>query len=171
MIYLWLILLILLNIVWLGLVFFALPGNWLMVATTAIFAWLGPGEGIFSIYTFVVITLLALLGEVMEFFAGAGGAKKAGAGTKGAIGAICGAIIGAVLGTIFIPILVLGTLLGSCFGAGLGAWIVELAGGRRMRHSVYSGIGAGLGQFLGVSAKFAIGILIWLIISIAAFIG
>ena len=171
MTYLWLVLLVLLNVVWLSLVFFALPGNWLMVATAAIFAWLGPGEEIFSIYTLIAITLLALLGEVVEFFAGAGGAKKAGAGIKGAIGAICGAIIGALLGTIFIPVLVLGTLLGSCFGAGLGAWIAELAGGRRMRHSARSGIGAGLGQFLGVSAKFAIGILIWLIISIAAFIG
>ena len=171
MIYLWLILLILLNVVWLSLVFFALPGNWLMIATTAIFAWLGPGEEIFSIYTFVAIALLALLGEVMEFFAGAGGAKKAGAGIRGATGAICGAIIGALLGTIFIPILVFGTLVGSCFGAGLGAWIAELAGGRRMRHSVHSGVGAGVGQFLGVSAKFAIGIVIWLIVSIAAFIG
>ena len=170
MIYFWLVLLILLNVVWLSLVFFALPGNWLMVATTAIFAWLWPGDEIFSVYTLSVMVLLAFFGEVMEFFAGAGGAKRAGAGIRGAVGAICGAIIGALLGTIFIPILVLGTLVGSCFGAGLGVWIVELGAGRRMKHSVRSGVGAGLGQFLGVSAKFAIGIIIWLVIAITAFI-
>jgi len=39
MIYVWLSMLILLNACWLMLVLFTLPGNWLMVASTCLFAW------------------------------------------------------------------------------------------------------------------------------------
>jgi hypothetical protein len=39
MIYFLSLLLVLLNAVWLVLVFFALPGNWLIVISTCVFAW------------------------------------------------------------------------------------------------------------------------------------
>ena len=77
MIYLWLTVLNLFNLCGLGLVLFALPGNWLMVIATAIFAWWQRDNNVISIYTIVVILLLAIIGEIIEFFAGPGGAKKA----------------------------------------------------------------------------------------------
>ena len=67
MLYLLLILLILLNIIWLALVLFGLPGNWLIVTSTCLFAWWRWDDGVFSIYTLIVIAVLAGLGELFEF--------------------------------------------------------------------------------------------------------
>ena len=115
----------------------------------------------------VIVTLLALIGEIIEFFAGAGGAKKAGSGWLGALAALGGAIIGAIVGTGIMP--VLGTILGTCFGAGLATWIVERITGKEQDESVRSGVGAGTGVLIGTVSKFCIGFLIWLLITIAAF--
>lgn len=169
MLYLWSTMLILLNAVWLVLVLFALPGNWLIVITTALFAWWHAEDGIFSIYTLIAITALALLGELVEFFGGVFGAKKAGARFRGSLGAIIGALAGAVLGTFLIPIPLLGTLLGSCAGAAIIACVFEVSSGRRMEDSVRLGFGAGLGHFLGTTTKIALGLLIWFIVAFAAF--
>jgi uncharacterized protein YqgC (DUF456 family) len=169
MLYLWSIILILLNAVWLLLVFFGLPGNWLIVISTCLFAWWRAEDSVFSIYTLLAITGLAVSGELVEFLAGAGGAKRAGAGWRGSIGALLGAVTGAVIGTILIPIPLLGTLIGACAGAGLGAWGLELAGGRKLQDSVRYGVGAGVGEFLGITSKFIFGALIWLIVAVAAF--
>jgi uncharacterized protein YqgC (DUF456 family) len=167
MLYLWSTMLIILNAFWLLLVPFALPGSWLIVITTALFGWWRAEDKVFSPYTLIVITLLALLGELVEFFGAVAGAKKAGARFLGSFGAIIGAVIGAIIGTFIFP--VLGTLLGSCAGAAIGACIFELSGGRQLEDSIYSGIGAGFGRFLGTAAKITLGLLIWLIVAIAAF--
>ena len=169
MIHVYLIILTLINIFWLVLVFVALPGNWLIVTTTCLFAWWKWDDGLFSIYTLIAITTLALIGEIIEFFAGPGGARKAGASFRGAFGAIIGTIAGAIAGTILIPLPLLGTLLGACIGAGLGALAMELTTGKPMPHSLRSGIGASVGTLIGTTSKLAIGVIIWLIVTIASF--
>ena len=169
MIYFQVILLLVLNAFWLGLVFFALPGNWLVVISTALFAWWRWEDGVFSICTLIAITVLATIGEIVEFFAGMGGAKKAGAGWRGAFAAVAGALVGAIFGTFFIPIPFLGTLFGACLGAGLLTMTVERRLGKEMRASVRSGFGAGLGVFIGTGSKFLIGVLIWIIVAVAGF--
>lgn len=169
MLYIWLVLLILVNVVWLGLIVFALPGNWLIVVTTSLFAWWRAEDGVFSIYTLIGITVLAFLGELVEFFGGMGGAKRAGGGWRGSAGAIIGAVTGAVLGTFLLPVPFLGTLIGMCAGAGAGALGLEFLGGREIKESVHLGIGAGFGQLVGTTGKFVIGILIWVIVAVAAF--
>ena len=169
MIYFWLVILIILNAFWLGLVFFALPGNWLMIITTILFAlW---QKNIFSIYTIIAAIVLALVGEILEFVAGAGGAKAAGGGKKAMAAAIIGTIIGAVIGTIFIPIPIFGTLIGSAIGVALAVLIVERKGSKELKKSLKIAVGAGVGRILGTSAKFIAGIIIWLIFTIAAFVG
>lgn len=169
MLYLFSTILALLNAVWLVLVLFGLPGNWLIVISTWLFALWRWDEGIFSIYTLVAIAVLAIVGELFEFFGGMHGAKKAGASWPGSIAALAGAIMGAILGTFLIPILFLGTLLGACIGAGLGAWALEFSRGKKMEQSVRYAVGAGLGEFLGISSKFALGIVIWFVVAMAAF--
>lgn len=167
MVYLWIILLVLLNALFLVLVLFALPGNWLMVISTCLFAWWQ--EGVFSIYTLIAIVVLATLGELFEFFGGIGGARKAGAQWWGSFGALGGAISGAVLGTFLIPILLFGTLIGACVGAGTGACLFELAAGRQMKDSARSGLGAGIGELLGITIKISLGFVIWATIAVTAF--
>ncbi|HIJ51975.1 MAG TPA: DUF456 family protein [Planctomycetes bacterium] len=169
MVYLSLIILLVLNALCLVLVLFALPGNWLIVILTCLFAWWRWDDGVFSVYTLIGIGILATLGELVEFFGGMGGAKKAGARWFGAFGALLGAIIGAVVCTFLIPILMLGTVIGACVGAGIGAWLFELAGGRQIKESARSGLGAGLGELLGITIKVSLGLAIWLIVTVAAF--
>ncbi len=169
MLYLYAILLCLLNACWLALVFFYLPGNWMIVLTTGLFAWWRQDADVISAWTIGAMAILALIGELIEFLAGLGGAKKAGAGWMAALAAVGGALVGAIAGTLLIPIPLVGTLLGGCVGAGLATWGVERAGGKQKQDSVKSGIGAGVGVFIGAAAKIAVGVILWLIAAAAVF--
>ena len=151
------------------LVLFGLPGNWLIVVSTCLFAWWRWEDGVFSIYTLVAIVTLAVLGELFEFLGGMHGAKRAGASWQGSIAAIAGAVTGAIIGTFLIPILFLGTVLGACIGAGLATWSLELYRGRKMDDSISCAVRAGLGELLGITAKVSVGIIICIIVAIAAF--
>jgi uncharacterized protein YqgC (DUF456 family) len=169
MVYLWSIVLVILNTAWLGLVVFGLPGNWLIVISTCLFAWWRWGNNVFSIYTLVAIVVLAVVGELSEFTAGMISARRSGASWHGSVAAIFGAIVGAIFGTFMIPILFLGTLIGACVGAGLCVWGMEISRGEQAEHSLRHAVSAGLGEFVGIISKFAMGIVIWLIVAVAAF--
>lgn len=169
LIYVYAVLLCLLNVVWLAMVFFYLPGNWMIVISTAALAYWQRDIQMISFWTIGVMFALALLGELIEFLAGLAGAKKAGAGWLASAAAIGGAILGAVAGTFLLPIPFLGTLMGACIGAGLATWSFECSSGKKRDDSVRSGVGAGLGVFVGTSAKIAIGVLLCLIAALAAF--
>ncbi len=169
MLYLWLILLLILNLLALSASFLLMPGNWMMVIATILFGWWQWDARPFSAATLIVITILALMGEIVEMVTGIGGACKAGAGGRGAIGAFIGAILGAVAGTFLIPFPIIGTLLGACLGAGfLSCWL-ERSGGKEVHQAVRSGMGAGMGVLVGMTAKLILGGLIWVIIACAAF--
>jgi uncharacterized protein YqgC (DUF456 family) len=169
MLYLWLFILIVLNTVWLVLVAFGLPGNWLIVVGTGLFAWWQWDAGVFSTATLVAVAVLALLAELAEFGAGIIGARRSGASWRGSIAAPFGAMIGAVFGTFAIAVPLLGTVLGACLGAGLGVWGVEIARGQHPDRSLRSGVSAGLGALLGILSKLAAGVIIWLVVVVAAF--
>lgn len=167
MIYVWLVMLVLLNGLWLALVLFSLPGNWLMVFTTTLFAWWWRDERVFSGWTLIAVAVLALVGELIEFFAGMVGARKAGASLKASLLGIFGAVGGAMVGTALFP--VVGTIIGACLGAGIAVWVVEVSRGEQPDRSLEMAVGAGIGQFLGILGKFTVGIVIWLVITVAAF--
>jgi uncharacterized protein YqgC (DUF456 family) len=169
MVYLWSIVLVILNTAWLGLVVFGLPGNWLIVISTCLFAWWRMDNNVFSIYTLVAIVVLAVLGELVEFTAGMMGARKSGASWKGSIAALFGAVAGAIAGTFMIPLPFFGTILGACLGAGLLVWGMEVSRGEEAERSLRHAVSAGLGEFFGIISKFALGIAIWLIVAIAVF--
>ncbi|MEN6334312.1 MAG: DUF456 domain-containing protein [Phycisphaerales bacterium] len=169
MIYLWLTLLVLLNGLWLILVVFGLPGNWLMALMTALFAWWRWDEGLFSGWTLIAVAVLALIGEAIEFLAGMVGARKAGASWQASIVGLFGALVGAVMGTVVFPVPIVGTILGTCLGAGICVWAVETSRGEHPQRSMQRAVGAGVGKFLGIVGKLAVGVVIWLIIAIAAF--
>jgi uncharacterized protein YqgC (DUF456 family) len=169
MVYVLLFTLVVVNTVWLALVVFGLPGNWLIVLSTCLFAWWQWDAGVFSIGTLVAIGILALLGEAVEFLAGAAGARGSGAGWLGSMAAVPGAVVGAVSGTFLIAVPLLGTVLGACLGAGVAAWAVEIARGQHREHSLRRGVGAGLGAFLGITSKLLAGVVIWMVVAVAAF--
>lgn len=175
MFWLLVVILLLLNAAWLALVALGLPGTWLMVITTALVAWWqwpvdstveAPMIGIGVLAAIVVVAALA---EVLELVAGVLGAKATGGGRRGSVGALAGGLIGALVGTVLIPIPLLGSLVGACMGAGLGAWGLELSGGREQGAALKAGVGAGVGRFFGTVVKLAAGVLIWLVVAVAAF--
>ena len=72
MLIVWIVLLLLFNLVCLALVPFALPGNWLMIVATALFAWWQRDNHIFSVYTLGAVVVLAVIAEIVEFLGGFG---------------------------------------------------------------------------------------------------
>ena len=161
--------LLLLNLFWLVLVLFGLPGNWLMVLSTSLFAWWTWERHVFSGGTLITIVVLAVLGEVIEFLGGTVGARKAGASWRASLAGILGALIGALAGTMVFPVPVVGTILGACLGVAVAVWLVETSRGERSDLSLRRAVGAGIGELIGILSKFVIGIAIWLTIAVAAF--
>ena len=169
MLYAWLSILVLVNALSLMLVFFGLPGNWLMVLFTCLFAWWKWDLRVFSGWTLIVIAAIALLGELIELLAGMFGARRSGASWRASAAAVFGAVLGALFGTFAIPVPFLGTVVGASVGAGLAVWTIEVSRGERAEHSLRRGVGAGVGQFVGTTSKIVLGLVIWLVIAIAAF--
>jgi uncharacterized protein YqgC (DUF456 family) len=162
--YLWAVLLIsACGLAWLT-TLVALPGNWLIVGCAALFAWLlsqDSGRGI-TWTSVAMLAGLAVLGEIVEFAAGAAGAAKQGASKRGVALAMIGAIIGSVLGlAIGLPIPVLGSfvmaLLGGAAGAFFGAYLGEAWKGRPHDARIAAGRGAFTGRILGTAGKLTVG--------------
>jgi uncharacterized protein len=161
--------LVLSNLLWLALVLFGLPGNWLMVLTTSLVAWWTWEQRVFSGWTLITIAILAVLGELVEFLGGMAGARRAGASWRASLMGIFGALIGALVGTVAFPVPLVGTVVGACLGVALAVWAVETSRGAHPDLSLQRAVGAGLGQLLGLVSKFSIGVVIWLTIAVAAF--
>lgn|SRR5262245_10681980 len=161
------ILLLLLSVGGLFLTLLSLPGLWLMVLGYVVYAWLTQWNVYVGWPSLIALFVLAVLAEVVEFFAGAAGSKAAGGRKRGMIGAFIGALFGGMLGSFVIPIPVLGTILGACLGAFLGAGILELTD-RDTSHAFRVGMGAAKGRFYGTVSKLLFGVIMFLIILIAA---
>jgi hypothetical protein len=144
-----------------------LPGNWMIVVASAVYAWLLPGDSRATLGWSVVgvIAGLAALGEVMELAASAAGVKRAGGSRLGAFFALAGSLAGALTGLfVGIPIPVVGSVVGAVLFAGagamFGAMLGEQLGGRSADASWEIGKAAFWGRLLGTLAKTAAGAVI-----------
>lgn len=155
---------------------FQLPGNWLIVSLTALAAWLIPDESRCSIswLTVGIVFGLAVIGEVLEFGAGAVVAKKHGASRRAVVlslvGGIAGALFGAGGGSV-VPVLgtLIGVLFGGACGAFFGAYLGETWKGRSDEHAVAVGGAVAIGRTLGVLGKMVIGIVMMMVAGWDAF--
>lgn len=147
---------LLLIFMFLGLVslVFSLPGNFIILAACVLYGWYG-GFGEITLNIILILGLLAVLGEAIEFVLGILGAKKWKSSNKGIIGSIVGGIIGAILGAPFF--FGIGALIGGFSGAFLGCFIVEKLSGKNIQDSVHSGFGAFVGKLGGMVTKGIIG--------------
>jgi len=141
---LWILAVLLVGVGVLGLLLPGLPGAPLLFGGLLIAAWLedfayvGP-------WTLTLLAVMAALTYVIDFFAGALGAKGFGATKYAMIGAFVGAVVGIFFG---LP----GILLGPFIGAVLG----ELLADRSLQEASAAGLGATIGLALGVAAKMAL---------------
>jgi uncharacterized protein YqgC (DUF456 family) len=163
------ILLTLINAALLLLAILGLPGPLLMVTLTWLVAWWQWDAAFIGMPTLIAITLLFVLGEALEFLSGVWGAKKFGGSNRAAIGAAVGTLVGGILGTVLIPLPVAGTLIGAVGGAAIGAMAVETYRGEKLRPTLMAGTGAGVGRLTGTVLRLACGVVMWLLISVAAF--
>jgi hypothetical protein len=152
-----------------------LPGNWLMLIATAIYAVAVPEVATESLWWVVlaVLLVLAIVGEAIEMLASAHGVRKHGGTKRSAllsfVGAIVGAIFGAVIGTGFMPIIgsLIGALLLSGAGALGGAFLGEQWSGRSVDDSLQVGQAAFWARLAGTAAKMAIGCVMLAVILVA----
>ena len=169
MVYVYAVVLTLINLLcWVGIVF-NLPGTWLMILFSALLEWWLPGQFLFGWTVLWVAVGLAVLGEVIEFVLGAAGSRHAGGSTRGAALAIIGSIVGGIMGTA-LPVPLVGTLLGSCLGAFVGALLGDLWVGRTLFQGLAAGQGAAVGRLWGTGAKLAVGAVIVVVLALAAFV-
>ncbi len=149
-------------------ILFGLPGTWLMLLVTALLKWWQPAHVLVSWTVLGVAVGLAVLGEVLEFVLGAAGARHAGGSTRAAGLALVGGFVGGILGTA-LPVPVVGTLIGACLGAFVGSLLGDLWAGRPVLGSVEAGWGAAVGRFWGTVSKLAVGAVIVVVLTVAAF--
>ena len=154
-----------------------LPGNWIVVALAAGFAWLFPdeaGRG-FPWTTVGVAAALAAVGEVIEFAAGAAGAAKQGASRRAVVLALVGAMVGSIVGLMIgAPVPVLGSfvmaLVGGAGGAFAGAYLGEFWKGRTEAERIAAGQGALVGKIWGTLGKLACGAVIVALVAVDALV-
>jgi uncharacterized protein YqgC (DUF456 family) len=140
-----------------------MPGNWLIVAATAVYVMMLPPGSAMTIGWPVVLVLLALagLGELLEFVAAALGVARMGGSRRAATLGLVGSLVGAVAGLfIGLPIPIFGSLAAALVFASLGALAGALAGeishGRTVLESWPVGRAAFWGRLLGSLAKILI---------------
>jgi hypothetical protein len=146
-----------------------------VVALVAGFAWLFPEEawrGI-SWLTVGVAAGLALVGEVIEFAAGAAGAAKQGASRRAVVLSLVGALVGSIVGVMIgAPVPLLGSfvmaLVGGAAGAFAGAYLGEMWKGRAEDARIAAGQGAFVGKIWGTLGKLATGAVIVAIVAVDA---
>jgi len=145
-----------------------LPGIWLMIGAVGVFAWLTSAQQFVGTTSLIVLVVLGLLAEAVEFIAGSAGAKKAGGSKRAAMGAIIGALIGGIFLSV-IPIPIISTIVGACLGAFIGAAVVELVIFKDVDRSMRVGVGAAHGRFMGILGKLIFSIIIFIIAAVVAF--
>ena len=171
MVYLYAVIVLVVNFIGLVLTLLGLPGNWLMIAVACLFTWITwapPETRMFGVTTLIIALVLAAIGELIEFFAGMAGASKAGGSKLSAWLALGGGIIGGLAG-VFIPVPVIGPIIGACLGAFAGAFIGEMHGGQTLSVSLQRGQGAAVGRILGTDGTLAVGVVIYIQLAVAAF--
>lgn len=144
-----------------GLTLFGMPGNWISVAAALLYEWLVPAESDLRLgWGFLAaILVLAAVGEVLEFVAGAMGVTRQGGSRRSAVLAVVGSLAGGIAGAILgLPVPVIGSVVAVVLFSGIGAlagafWGEYMWMGRDADASVRVGIAAFWARLLGTFAK------------------
>ncbi len=152
--------LMLLMLTGLGITLMNLPGLWLMAAAAGLYAMITPEH---YLWPWGIVTVLALcvIGEILELFGKAAGAKQAGGSNRAMLFATLGGIGGGLL--LSIPVPIIGTIAGVCIGAFAGAMIAQLTVASDVGHSAIVGFGAAKGTLYGLLMKVAVGCVIFIV--------
>jgi hypothetical protein len=141
----------------LGLDLLGLFGNWVILLAVTV-AWVITDFEHFGVWCVIILTGLAVSGEIIEFVAASLGASAFGGSRKSALVTLAGCLIGAAVGTPLLP--VVGTIIGACVGAFIGAASHEyLMSERRPQEAAWTGFGAAVGKIGGLLGKLLVGVI------------
>ena len=138
---LWTLAILLIVLGFVGIVMPAVPGTWLILGGLILAAW-ADGFMRVSVWTLVVIGLIAAASYTVDFAAAAVGAKKLGASKEAMIGAGLGTLAGLAFG---LPGVILGPFVGAVIG--------ELTMHRDWKKAGRAGIAAWIGFAVGTAVK------------------
>jgi hypothetical protein len=120
-----------------------LPGTPLvLIASIAHKLYFGPTGAAW--WVLAILAALTAISIAVDYAASVYGAKRLGATWRGAVGAIVGGLIGLFF-----------SLPGILLGPFVGAFLFEMAGGRKWRDASKAGVGATLGLLAGALGKLA----------------
>jgi len=149
------------------LVLLGLPGLWLMIGVALVYNWLA--APVFGLGSLIVVGVLALVAEVLEFTLSARYTRQYGGSPRAGWGAILGGLVGAVVG---IPVPVVGSVIGAFVGAFAGALLLEITRAEATRGSATRvAWGALIGRVVAAGAKTGIGCAIAAILIVTALRG
>lgn len=134
-----------------------LPGVVLVAGGLIVAAWAGGFQQV-GWFSLTIIALLAVLAYVLDFVAGAFGAKRLGASRRAFWGALAGAVAGLFFG-----------LPGVLLGPFVGAVAAEYTRGRELRKAGQVGLGTWLGMVVGAVAKVALAVAMLGVFAVAYF--
>ena len=132
-----------------------LPGNLFILLVAVLYGW----QDDFSRLTGMPLLVLAGLwfaGELLEFFAGIGGAKSERASWRGAFAAFAGLITGGILGTFVLPII--GTVIGALLAGSAVGYYMEYRESKDKTKARRVAWGVARGQLIGMAVKFVIAV-------------
>jgi uncharacterized protein YqgC (DUF456 family) len=137
-----------------------LPGLWLMIASAVVYNITTHTDAI-GWFSLIVVTILAIIAEIIEFTLSAKYARKFGGSRRAGWGAMLGGMVGAFMG---VPIPIVGMLIGAFIGSFAGALVGELTTGSSGKDSARVATGALIGRALATAMKMGVGITIavWL---------
>ncbi len=137
----------------------------MMVGLGIALFWFNPEESSLHIplWAVAILIAIAILGEVIEFAAGAAGVGKKGGAKRSAALAVVGSLLGGIFGLVVgSPIPVIGNVVGAVLFAGIGAAGGAILGerwvGKNWEGSIDVGVGAFWGRLFGTIGKSLCGV-------------
>lgn len=139
----------------LGLTMLTLPGNLLIFLIAMGYGFFDQFSR-FDYYFLIMLFTGFALGELVEFAAGAAGAKREKASKRAIAAAVAGAVVGGLAGTALLP--VLGSFIGAMLGAYAASYYAELSVCQDAAKSKKVAMSVMKGQIIGAIFKFVVAI-------------
>lgn len=133
----------------------SLPGNFFIFAIALAYGFYDSFVHL-SYGTIAAILGFLIVGEVVEFLAGALGARKEKASTRATLSALAGAIVGGMVGTAILPLI--GSVIGAMLGAFAASYAAEYSKTYDSDKAKRVGVSVMKGQALGMIVKLVIAI-------------
>lgn len=131
-------------------IIFGIPGTVIILIDAILYATFTGFDKI-GIKVLLLLLVISLLAEALDFALGMAGAARFGTSRKGIWVSVIGGFIGAIIMT---PILYgFGTIVGSFLGGYTGILITELIHQRQLKPALRAGYGMLLGRFTGMLVK------------------